>query len=82
MLAAIVAATWLTWASLRHDFDLRWWSVLGPLLPAGILAGFIWRVFTTRVGGPIGTGCVILSACPVLAALLGWAVTRSLTLLW
>jgi hypothetical protein len=82
VLAAIVAATWLTWASLRHGFDLRWWSVLGPLLPAGILAGFIWRVFTMRVGGaPIGTGCVILSACPVLAALLGWAVTRSLTLL-
>jgi hypothetical protein len=82
VLAAIVAATWLTWASVRHGFDLRWWSVLGPLLPAGILAGFIWRVLTTRVGGaPIGTGCVILSACPVLAALLGWAVTRSLTLL-
>jgi len=82
VLAAIVAAGWLTWASLRHGFDLRWWSVLGPLLPAGILAGFIWRVFTARVGGaPIGTGCVILSVCPVLAALLGWAVTRSLTLL-
>ena len=82
VLAAIVAATWLTWASLRHGFDLRWWSVLGPLLAAGILAGFIWRVFTARVGGaPIGTGCVILSVCPVLAALLGWAVTRSLTLL-
>ena len=81
VLTAIVAAAWLTWASLRHDFDLRWWSVLGPLLPAGILAGFIWRVFTTRVGGPVGVGCVILSACPVLAALLGWAVTRSLTLL-
>ena len=81
VLAAIVAATWLTWASLRHDFDLRWWSVLGPLLLAGILAGFIWRVFTTRVGDPVGTGCVIMSACPVLAALLGWSVTRSLTLL-
>jgi len=82
VLAAIVAATWLTWASLRHGLDLRWWSVLGPLLPAGILAGFIWRVFTARVGGaPIGTGCVILFVCPVLAALLGWAVTRSLTLL-
>jgi hypothetical protein len=83
VLAAVVAATWLTWASVRGGFDLRWWSVLGPLLAAGILAGFIWRVFTARVGGaPIGTGCVILSACPVLAALLGWAVTRSLTLLY
>jgi hypothetical protein len=48
VLAAIVAATWLTWASLRHGFDLRWWSVLGPLLPAGVLAGYIWRVFTSR----------------------------------
>src|SRR5580692_5270775 len=37
VLVAIVAAAWLTWASLRHEFDLRWWSVLGPLLPAGIL---------------------------------------------
>ncbi len=82
VLVAIVAAAWLTWASLRHEFDLRWWPVLGPLLPAGILAGFIWRVLTMRVGGAsVGTGCVILSACPVLAALLGWAVTRSLTLL-
>src|SRR6266566_5445419 len=81
VLAAILAAAWLTWASLRHGLSIRWWSVLGPLLPAGILAGFIWRVFTTRVGGPIGVGCVIMSACPVLAALLGWAVTRSLTLL-
>ena len=82
VLAAIVAATWLTWASLRHDFDLRWWSVLGPLLPAGILAGFGWRVLTARMDGAnIGAGCVILSVGPAVAALLGWAVTRSLTLL-
>ena len=82
VLAAIVAASWLTWASLRHDFDLRWWSVLGPLLPAGILAGFGWRVLTARMDGAnIGAGCVILSVGPAVAALLGWAVTRSLTLL-
>jgi len=85
VLAAIVAATWLTWASLRHEFDPRWWSVLGPLLPAGILAGFIWRVLTARVDEPdkmvFAAGCVILTVCPVVAALLGWAVTRSLTLL-
>ena len=82
VLAAIVAATWLTWASLRHDFDLRWWSVLGPLLPAGILAGFGWRVLTARMDGAnIGAGCVIMSVGPAVAALLGWAVTRSLTLL-
>jgi hypothetical protein len=82
VLAAIVAATWLTWASLRHGFDLRWWSVLGPLLPAGILAGFGWRVLTARMDGAnIGAGCVILCVGPAVAALLGWAVTRSLTLL-
>ena len=85
VLVAIVAATWLTWASLRHEFDLRWWSVLGPLLPAGILAGFIWRVLTARVDEPdkmvFAVGCLILTVCPVVAALLGWAVTRSLTLL-
>ena len=85
VLAAIVAAAWLTWASLRHGFDLRWWSVLGPLLPAGILAAFGWRVLTARVEYPdkkvFAAGCVIVSMCPVVAALLGWAVTRSLTLL-
>lgn len=79
--AAIVAAAWLTWASLRHEFDPRWWSVLGPLLPAGILAGFGWRVLTARMDGAnIGAGCVILSVGPAVAALLGWAPTRSLTL--
>jgi hypothetical protein len=82
VLTAIVAAAWLTWASLRHGFDLRWWSVLGPLLLAGIVVGFGWRVLTARVaGGNIGAGCLILSGGPVVAALLGWAVTRSLTLL-
>ncbi len=82
VLAAIVAAAWLTWASLRHDFDLRWWSVLGPLLPAGILAGFGWRVLTARMDGAnIGAGCVLLTVGPAVAALLGWAVTRSLMLL-
>lgn len=82
VLAAIVAAAWLTWASLRHEFDLRWWSVLGPLVPAGILAGFGWRVLTARMDGAnIGAGCVILTVGPAMAAVLGWAVTRSLTLL-
>jgi hypothetical protein len=82
VLVAIVAATWLAWASLRHDFDLRWWSVLGPLLPAGILAGFGWRMLTARVpGGNFGAGCAIIFVGPVVAGLLGWAVTRSLILL-
>ena len=82
VLVAIAAATWLAWASLRHDFDLRWWSVLGPLLPAGILAGFGWRMLTARVpGGNFGAGCAIIFVGPVVAGLLGWAVTRSLIVL-
>ncbi len=82
MLAAIVAVAGLTWASLRHEFDLRWWSVLGPLLPAGILAGYGWRVLTARMDGAnIGAGCVILTVGPAVAAVLGWAVARSLILL-
>jgi hypothetical protein len=57
-------------------------AVLGPLLPGGGLAGFGWRGLTARMDGAnIGAGCVILSVGPAVAALLGWAVTRSLTLL-
>ena len=81
VLAAVVAVAWLTWASLRHGFDLRWWSVLGPLVLAGIVVGFGWRVLTARVAGGNFAGCLILSGGPVVAALLGWAVTRSLILL-
>jgi hypothetical protein len=72
----------LTRASLRHGLDLRWWSVLGPLLPAGVLLGFGWRVLTAGViGANIGAGLFIFVAGPVIVALLGWAVFRSITLL-
>lgn len=82
MLAGAVAAAWLTWASLRHYFDLRWWTVLGPLLAAGIPAGYGWRVLTAQMeGANIGAGCVIGAVCPFVAAVLGWSVTRSLILL-
>jgi hypothetical protein len=79
---AIAAALLLTWASLRHRLDLRWWSVLGPLLLAGVLAGFGWRVFTAGViGANIGAGLQAFFVGPVIAALLVWAVFRSVTLL-
>ena len=82
MLAGAVAAAWLAWASLWHYFDLRWWTVLGPLLTAGIPAGYSWRVLTAQMDGAnIGAGCVIGAVCPFVAAVLGWSVTRSLILL-
>jgi hypothetical protein len=82
VLVAIVAALLLTWASLRHGLDLRWWSVLGPLLPAGALTGFGWRVLTAGViGANIGAGLFTFFAGPVIVALLAWAVFRSVTLL-
>jgi hypothetical protein len=82
VLVAIVAALQLTWASLRHVLDPRWWSVLGPLLLIGVLVGFGWRVFTAGViGANIGAGFFTFFAGPVIVALLVWAVFRSVSLL-
>jgi len=65
VLATIVAAAWLTWASLRHDFGLCWWSVLGPLLAAGIPVGYGWRMLTAQMDrANIDAGCVILTVGP------------------
>jgi hypothetical protein len=81
-LIAIAAALLLTWASLRHDLDLRWWSVLGPLLPAGALTGYGWRVLTAGViGANIGAGLLTFLASPVIVAVLAWAGYRTATLL-
>jgi hypothetical protein len=82
VLMAIAAGLLLTCASLRHDLDLRWWSVLGPLLAVGVLIGFGWRVFTAGViGANIGAGLLTFFVGPIIAALLAWAVFRSVTLL-
>src|SRR4029077_8067579 len=54
---AIAAAAWLSWVSVHNGSHLRWWSVIGPLLPLGILLGLGWRVFTAGViGANIGAG--------------------------
>ena len=82
LVLAIAAAAWLSWASVHNGFDLRWWSVIGPLLPLGILLGLGWRVFTAGViGGNIGAGLYAFFAGPVMLALLVWAVFRTVTLL-
>jgi len=81
VLVTVAAGSWLTWASVQHSFDLRWWSVLGPLVASAALIGFAWRIFTTQViGANIGAGCIILFGGPLLLVLLYWAVYSAISL--
>ena len=65
-----------TLAVLIHDTVARslrpgWWVVLVPLVLAGVLVGFGWRVLTAGgIGANIGAGLMILGGGPVLAVLL------------
>jgi hypothetical protein len=79
---AIVAILWLLWASLRRFVDPRWWSVLVPLLAAGVLLGYGWRVLSAGViGANIGAGLVMFVICPVEIVLLAFGLARSVVLL-
>jgi hypothetical protein len=79
---AIAASAWLSWASVRGGFDLRWWSVIGPLLALGMLLGLGWRVFTAGViGANIGAGLYTFFVGPIILALAGWVIFRMITLL-
>lgn len=81
VLVTVAAGSWLTWASVQHSFDLRWWSVLGPLVASAALIGFAWRIFTAQViGANIGAGCLILFGGPLLLVLLYWAVYSAISL--
>jgi hypothetical protein len=80
-LLAVVSAVVLL--GFRRRFDRRWWSVLIPVLAAGVLIGSGWRVLTAGViGANIGAGMMLLFGVPLIAALLIWAVGRSLYLLF
>ena len=69
----------LVWFTVRHLFDARWWSVLVPLMAAGFITGAGWRVMSAGViGANIGAGIVVLFGVPLVAALLVWAVARSI----
>lgn len=82
LVLAVAAAGWLSWASVHSGFDLRWWSVLGPLLALGMLLGLGWRVFTAGViGANIGAGLYAFFVGPIILALAGWVVFRIITLL-
>jgi hypothetical protein len=79
---AVVALLTLAWATRRHLLDARWWMVLIPLLTAGLIVGFGWRVMTAGViGANIGAGLVVLLGGPAVATLLIWATAYSIHLL-
>lgn len=69
----LCAAIVLIDAHQRRLFDQRWWFVIGPLLSAGVLAGFCWGVITAPgIGANIGAGFAIIFGTPIIAALLVW----------
>jgi len=79
---AVVALLTLAWATGGHRIDARWWMVLTPLLTAGLVVGFGWRVMTAGViGANIGAGLVVLLGGPLVATLLIWAIAYSIHLL-
>lgn len=52
----------------------EWWSVIFPLVSVGIICGTGWAIMTAPViGANIGAGMIILTAPPVVVALLTWA---------
>jgi hypothetical protein len=82
LVVTVAAAAVLIVASASHSFDPRWWSVVGPLLLLGILLGVGWRVLTAGViGANIGAGLFTFVAGPVILAVVGWAIFRTISLL-
>ncbi|MCX4390895.1 hypothetical protein OG777_28765 [Micromonospora peucetia] len=76
---AIAAVAGLVWAMSRHRLDPRWWRVLLPLVAAGVLVGFAWRVLTAGgIGANIGAGLMIMAGGPVLAVMLTVAAVATL----
>ena len=72
----------LGWATRRRVMDARWWTVLVPLLAAGGIAGFSWRVMTAGViGANIGAGLCVIVGGPVVAALLLFSLARAAVVL-
>ncbi|MEU5009519.1 hypothetical protein AB0G35_04345 [Streptomyces sp. NPDC021749] len=79
--AVVASAVALARATCHHAFDRRWWQVLAPLLAAGLLVGWGWRVLTAgTIGANIGAGVVLMAFGPVVAALVLSAAGRGIWL--
>lgn len=56
----------------------RWWSVMCPLLIVGMISGGGWAILTApSIGANIGAGVFLLTAPPVVLALVIWAGVSS-----
>jgi hypothetical protein len=78
---AVVALLTLVWATRGRRLDARCWMVLIPLLTAGLIVGFGWRVMTAGViGANIGAGLVVLLGGAAVATLLIWAIAYAIRL--
>lgn len=79
---AVGAVAVLTWATRRRALDRRWWTVLVLLVAAGGVVGLGWRILTAGViGANIGAGLFIVVGGPLVAALVLFALARSVSLL-
>ncbi|GAA4568430.1 hypothetical protein GCM10023176_22820 [Micromonospora coerulea] len=82
-IAAIRALALLVSATSSRRLDSRWWLVLLPLVGAGVLVGFAWRVLTAGViGANIGGGLTIIFGGPLLGVLLIAAAAAALQIRW
>lgn len=82
LVMAIAALVVLGWATRRRLLRAQWWTVLIPLLAAGVMTGAGWRVMTAGViGANIGAGFVVIFGGPLVATLLLWAAARAAYLL-
>ena len=77
VLACIVVAgtvAVLLWAAVTRRLDPGWWLMVLPLVAAGCLASYLWRVSTAGViGANIGAGLMTFLGGPVAVALLAFA---------
>ena len=80
-LVAIASAAVLIRATMARRIDPRWWTVLGPLVAAGAVIGFGWRMITAGgIGANVGGGLTLLFGLPIVAVLLIVAGVNALAL--
>jgi hypothetical protein len=75
----IVSAVLVCLEARGGRFPARWWSIVIPLVLAGFICGYGYRVMTAGViGANIGAGLAIFFGGPAVVMLVGWAIFRSL----
>ena len=78
--AMFLALAWVSWVTIRHRSQRRWWSVVLLVLAAGYIIGVGLRAVTMGVIGA-NIGVVVLWSGPTIATLIAWAVVRAIDLL-